>query len=128
MALPLQPIHLTARVRNNTTTPLNAAQATLQVNDDARPVLLPDIAPGAITDVPLTLSLDNPGDYAISFSLPHDALAQDDTRHIALSVRPTLSVLLVDGAPSSQPFDSETDYLQLAYTIGAPALERPARQ
>ena len=34
-------------------------------------------------------------------------------------MRPTVSVLLIDGAPSAQKFESETDFLALAYSVGA---------
>ncbi len=43
----------------------------------------------------------------------------DGTRYLAVTVRPTVSVLLVDGAPSAQAFESETDFLALAYSVGA---------
>ena len=117
--LPDQPIHLTAAVRNSTPQTQHGAQASLVVDGESRPVLLPDLAPGEATTVPLTLSLANPGAHALSLALGKDALPQDDVRYLAVNVRPTVSVLLVDGAPSAQPFESETDFLALAYSVGS---------
>lgn len=119
VALPLQPIHLRARVHNGTANTITSGQATLSVNGDNRPVLLPNMPPGTSTDVPLTVSLENPGVYSLALTLAKDALPQDDARYLTLTVRPTLTVLLIDGEPSGQPFESETDFLTLAYTIGA---------
>lgn len=117
--LPDQPIHLAAEIRNHTAATIAGAQATLSVDRDSRPVLLPDLPSGASTNVPLTLTLDSPGPHAISLALGKDALPQDDVRYLSLEVRPTVSVLLIDGAPSAQKFESETDFLALAYSVGA---------
>ncbi len=117
--LPDQPIHLMAEIRNHTAATIAGDQATLSVDGDSRPVLLPDLPSGASTNVPLTLTLDAPGPHALSFSLGKDALPQDDVRYLNVEVRPTVSVLLIDGAPSAQKFESETDFLALAYSVGA---------
>jgi hypothetical protein len=69
--------------------------------------------------VPLTLTLDTPGPHAISLALGADAMPQDDVRYLSVEVRPTVSVLLFDGSPSAQKFESETDFLALAYSVGA---------
>src|SRR6185437_15557334 len=55
----------------------------------------------------------------VSLSVGKDALPGDDVRYVTLNVRPTVSVLIVDGEVSAQPFDSEGDFLSLAYSIGA---------
>ena len=117
--LPDQPIHLSAEIRNQTAATIAGEQATLSVDGDRRPVLLPDLPSGATTNVPLTLTLDNPGPHAISLALGTDAMPQDDVRYLSIEVRPTVSVLLIDGAPSAQKFESETDFLALAYSVGA---------
>lgn len=119
IALPDQPIHLSADIRNQTGSTLPGAQAALSVDGDSRPVLLPDLASGATTHVPLSLILDTPGPHTISLSLSKDALPQDDTRYLTIEVRPTVSLMLVDGSPSAQKFESETDFLALAYSVGA---------
>ncbi|HKD37203.1 MAG TPA: BatA domain-containing protein [Pirellulales bacterium] len=117
--LPDQPLHLSAEIRNLTPATIKGSQATLSVDGDSRPVLLPDLPAGATTAVPLTLTLDAPGPHALSLSLSKDALPQDDVRYLDVNVRPTVSVLVIDGAPSAQKFESETDFLALAYSVGA---------
>ena len=119
IALPYQAIHLTAEIRNQTAATIAGEQATLTVDDDRRPVLLPDLPPGSSTNVPLTLTLDKPGPHTVSLALGKDALPGDDVRYLAINVRPTVSVLLIDGAPAAQKFESETDFLALAYSVGA---------
>ena len=95
--LPDQPIHLGATIRNQTAATIKGEQATLAVDGDRRPVLLPDLPPGASTNVPLTLTLDKPGPHTASLALGADALPQDNVRYLAIDVRPTVSVLLIDG-------------------------------
>ena len=51
-------------------------------------------------------------------SLPGDALPADDTRWLAVNVRPRLDLTLLNGTPGSGPFESATDYLQVAFSIG----------
>jgi hypothetical protein len=118
LPLPNQPIHLAAEIRNHTAAAIKGAQATLNVDGNSRPVLLPELAAGASTNVPLTLTLDSPGSHDVSLAIPKDALPGDDVRYLSIDVRPTVSVLLIDGAPSSQRFESETDFLALAYSVG----------
>ena len=55
----------------------------------------------------------------MKMSMPADSLPGDDTRFFCLTVRPTLDVMLIDGEPSSQPLEGETDFLTVAYSIGA---------
>ena len=119
IALPDQPIHLAADIRNQTPSAITGEQATLSVDGDSRPVLLPDLPSGSTTHVPLSLILDAPGPHNISLALGKDALPQDDVRDLSFEVRPTVSVLLIDGSPSAQRFESETDFLALAYSVGS---------
>lgn len=123
IALPEQPIHLRAVIRNGSAATISRAQATLTVDGNSQPLLLPDLPPGGgeggvTTEVPLTVSLENSGAHTVSLALPRDALPQDDLRCLCLTVRPNVSVLLIDGEPSAQPFESETDFLTLAYSVG----------
>ena len=119
LPLPNQAIHLAAEIRNHTAAAIKGAQATLNVDGNSRPVLLPELPPGASTNVPLTLTLDTPGPHDVLLALAKDALPGDDVRYLSIDVRPTISVSLIDGAPSAQKFESETDFLALAYSVGA---------
>jgi hypothetical protein len=119
IALPAQPIHLRAQIRNNTAAAITGAQATLTVEGENRAVMLPELPAGQTVDVPLTVSLENPGVFALSLTLGKDALPPDDTRHLVMTVRPTVSVMLIDGSPGAQVFESET------YNLAAVCLSGP---
>jgi hypothetical protein len=119
LALPNSPVELLARVRNNTNNPITASQAMLTIDTQTRPVILPTLPAGQTTDVPLTVTPTAAGQIPIKLSLSADALPGDDTRFFCLTVRPALDVMLIDGEPSSQPLEGETDFLTVAYTIGA---------
>ncbi len=88
LPLPNQPIHLAAEIRNHTAAAIKGAQATLNVDGNSRPVLLPELPPGASTNVPLTLTLDMPGPHDVSLALAKDLLPGDDVRYLSIDVRP----------------------------------------
>src|SRR5438552_11934205 len=119
LVLPNSTVNLVAKIRNNTNNPIAGSQAMLTIDNSTRPVILPNLKAGETTDVPLTLTPTAPGQMPIKLSLPADSLPGDDTRFFCLSVRPTLDVMLIDGEPSSVPLEGETDFLTVAYTIGA---------
>jgi hypothetical protein len=54
------------------------------------------------------------GGHSVEVGLDADVVRADDTLFAAVEVRPALSVLLVNGSPSSEPLKSETDFLELA--------------
>src|SRR5262245_13431115 len=63
-----------------------------------------------------------PGDHVGEVPMDNDPLPLDDRRWLALPVRESLNVLLVDGHYKSEPFQAETDYLAqaLSPTEGTP--------
>jgi hypothetical protein len=60
IVLPGGEAKLRAQIRNDTPSAITGAQAVLTVGDQSRPVVLPDLPPGKITDVPITLSVQRP--------------------------------------------------------------------
>jgi hypothetical protein len=119
LVLPNAQVNLLARIRNNTPNAIAGSQAMLDINNATRPVILPNLPAGETTEVPLTLTPDAAGQVPVKLSMPADALPGDDTRYFCLDVRPSLDVMLIDGEPSNQPLEGETDFLTVAYTIGA---------
>ncbi|MCL2647491.1 MAG: BatA domain-containing protein [Phycisphaerales bacterium] len=125
IALPGQPVHLVAVVRNQTGAAMTGVQATLMVDGEGRSVMLPALAvegaggTGGGVEVPLTVSFEEVGTHVLSLTVGKDAMPGDDTWYLVVNVRPTVTVMLVDGEPSAQAFESETDFLALAYSIGA---------
>jgi hypothetical protein len=118
VALPGQTVNLMATIRNDQATAVPSAQALLTIGGESRPVMLPDLAPGSTTRVPLTVRRDEPGQAPMQLKLPSDVLPADDGRWLNLNVRPNLQVTLVDGEPGARPFEGETDFLALSFAVG----------
>lgn len=78
--------------------------------------VLERIAPGATESVSLFARLDQPGIATLTAAIGEDALPTDNARHAIADVRDTVKLLCVDGAPSKDPFKSETDFLRAALT------------
>ncbi len=112
------PVHFRATVRNDRAEPLSPVAATLTVAGQPRTVMLPAIAAGQTAKIELLLTFETAGSQIVQFSLPDDALPQDNTRNLCVDVRSQINVLLVDGDPHDQPFESETDFLAAALSIG----------
>src|SRR5205823_1605134 len=61
IALPNGPVALKARIRNDTSAPVTAAQAVLTVAGESRPVILPELPAGRVTEIPLSVTMQKPG-------------------------------------------------------------------
>lgn len=121
VALPGAATRFVATVRNDQGHATEAVPATLTLGSQARTVLLPRLGPGRQGQVPLSIIFDVPGQQTISLAIPDDALPQDNTRWLCVDVRARLDLMLVDGEPHDRPFESETDFLALAFTVGGTA-------
>jgi hypothetical protein len=118
LVLPGAPVKLSASIRNDTAAAINGAQATLITDGQSRPVMLPDLPAGATVDVPLSVTLATAGQHMLRLSLPDDALNGDNTRNLSVTVRDKLEVTLVDGREGPGAFESASDFLQVAFSIG----------
>jgi hypothetical protein len=119
VALPGSTVALKAMIRNMQPTAVVEAQAVLTVGDEQRPVTLPELPPGKTTEIPLTLKPQEAGYKTVRLTLPGDALLQDNVRYLTMTVRDRIDVTMVDGKISTQPFESETDFLSLALSVGS---------
>jgi hypothetical protein len=119
IVLPGSPAKLTATIRNDTPQPITNSQATLSIDGDPRPIILPDLPPATATEVPLSITLDKPGQHALQLTLPDDPLPGDNARFLSLDARDHLDINLVDGRIGSGSFESAGDFLELALTVGA---------
>jgi hypothetical protein len=71
-----------------------------------------------------------PGTYAVQVKLEADALEQDDTRTVVVTVRDTIPVLLVNGKAAADRYERATEYLRLAlnpFVAGAEPKFAPLR-
>ena len=128
LALPEAPVKLSASIRNGTASPVVNATATLTVDGDRRPVLLPPLPAGATTDVPLAVTFDRAGFHALSLSLPDDALAADGVRWLGVDVRDRLDLTILDGKVGAGPLESAGDFFQGRRHRRPPRLARDHRR
>jgi hypothetical protein len=112
-----------ALIKNDSPRTLTNSKAILRVDDKPTGVVLPEIAPHELARVPLSVPFPGSGSHELSLQLPEDELPGDNTRWVAVPVKDSVLIRLVDGEPSSVPFGSEVDYLAAPLSIGIGAAE-----
>lgn len=93
---------------------------------DGKPVdqrVIDRIPPGEARSIPLFARLDAAGNNRLAALIAPDPLPADNIRYAVTHVPDQVRVLVVDGAPSDEPFRSETDFLATALSPrrGGPA-------
>lgn len=73
-----------------------------------------DLPVGEQRAVPFNYRFETPGDHVVEARLGSDLLDVDNHRWLALSVKPYLRVLCVDGKPGGGDLSGATDYVVLA--------------
>ena len=110
--------HWEATIRNDSPRVLSRAKAILRVDDRPTEIPLPEIPPRQVVRVPLSARFPSQGMHEISLQLPEDEMAGDNQLWVAVPVKDSLLIRLVDGEPSSEPFGSEVDYVAAPLSIG----------
>jgi len=118
LALVHTPVSFLARLRNDGADRTAAQEGTLTVDGKPQSIQLPDLPPQADVDLPITVTFDSPGMHGIELQLPRDSLPEDNVRYASVDVHSSLGIEVVDGEPDPRPFESETDFLELAYSVG----------
>jgi hypothetical protein len=118
VALVDAPFELRARIRAEGDAQPATDQAILTVDDQPRPIRLPDLAAGQTHELTITQTFTEPGEHTVTLTLPDDALPEDNRRSLVVHVKRELDVMLVDGEPGAAAFESETDFLRLALSVG----------
>ena len=77
-----------------------------------------DLDAGSEESVAFTHRFDAPGDHMIEIRAPGDQLDVDNHRFLAMPVKASIRVLLIDGHPSGEAFGSATDFLVYALAPG----------
>ncbi|MBC7967025.1 MAG: BatA domain-containing protein [Fuerstia sp.] len=117
LALVGTPIRWEATVRNASESLMENLEATWLIDGQPNQFGLPSLAPGETAIVPLTAVFQEPGLHHVSLRLPPDDLLGDNQRWDVVSVKENLRLLLVDGEPSAEMFQGETDFLGLALSL-----------
>ena len=104
-----------ATVHNYGPKPVRDFKARLLVDGQLGPdQSVPEIPVGGDATFAFSPTFTAPGDHLVEVRIDDDPLLLDNRRRLAVPVREVLHVLLVDGQPKSEPFQSETDYLSQA--------------
>ncbi|RMG07052.1 MAG: VWA domain-containing protein [Planctomycetota bacterium] len=108
------PCHLEVTVKNWSALP--AEDLTLEYYVDGaqtpqKTVSLSVPAEEVRTPEPLRYVFREPGAHTVEVRLKSDALTLDNRRHFVVDVRDAVRVLLVDGEPGRERWESETDFL-----------------
>ena len=117
LALMGTPIRWEATIRNGSESSLENLEATWLIDGQPNQVSLPSLAPGETAMLPLTAVFQEPGLHYVSLKLPADDLSGDNQRWDVVRVKENLRLLLVDGEPSAEIFQGETDFLGLALSL-----------
>lgn len=118
IALVDQEVRLMAVIENAGAEPLKSGQALLTVDGNITPVTLPEIPADKTVNVPVSVRFDQAGQHVVTLSIPADKLLADNIQRKIINVRQMVDVVLVDGEPGLNAFDSETDFLALALAAG----------
>jgi hypothetical protein len=122
------PPRLFATVRNYGPSPAVDVKARLLIDGQLGPdQSVPEIAAGAEASFAFTPGFATPGDHLVEVRIDDDPLTLDNRRRIAVPVRESLSVLLVDGHPRAEAFQAETDYLAQALRPDSPSPGSPSQ-
>lgn len=101
-------------------------RARLVVDGQLGPEQPVDLPVGEDVSVTFYQTFTTPGDHLIEVRIDDDPLTLDNRRWLAVPVRESLGVLLVDGDFKSAPFQAETDYLAQALSPAATSAGSPS--
>jgi len=109
-----QPFSVRATVKNLGDKEWPALRVFFRVNAEERDVSEIRLAPKEERQVLFTHVFDKPGSHVVEVFADADSLKVDNYRRASIPVWAQLSVLLINGEPSTEALKGETDYLKLA--------------
>jgi len=101
--------------------------AELTIDGTSRNIKLPDLSGGGEVVIPITHKFFDAGQHVLRLKLPDDALPADNAAQLAIDVRPSVNVLLVDGQPAATAYAGEVDFIAHALRSFRRALNVPYR-
>lgn len=110
-----RPVPITATLRNDSDLPVPGLRGSWMVDGRVVETRTVSLEPRGTLRLNWQTSFNQPGGVSVGFTLEHtDAIAADNRREWAIEVMRPIRVWLVDGEPSSEPLQSETDFLKVA--------------
>ena len=117
-----QNLQLRVNLHNHGPKAYPAARVLLRMDGEPESASQINLVPEAAAQVLFTCQFKAPGSHVVEVEAAvDDRLATDNFCAASVPVLERIEVLLVDGAPSSKPLESETDFLAVAltpYTLG----------
>ncbi len=107
-------VQVAVQVANHGTSPRPAERVSLSVNGNKLPVAQVDLPPRGQAEALFSFQAETPGAQALMAQLEGDRLSVDDRRAAVIVVPPAISVLVVNGAPSTDLEKDEVGYLLMA--------------
>lgn len=112
-----QQLSVRAELRNHSESTSDNVRAMLNIDGAEHSVTQITLEPNSRRQLLFPCTLESPGSHVLEVEIvSDDPLATDNRFAAALTVWDSIKVLLVDGDPSSQPLQSETDYLSVSLT------------
>lgn len=117
-----QSVVVRVKIRNHGVTIYEKARIRLLIDGEEDSVVQMNLEPNASTQAVFRCQFPTAGSHVVTAELGvDDPLSTDNRLSAALNVWQQIDVLLVDGAPSTQPLQGEVDFLSVAltpFTIG----------
>lgn len=112
-----QTLNIRAMLRNHSESPVESARVIFRVDNKEETVSTVSLSANGTSQVLFPHRFDNAGSHVVEVQvLNDDALPTDNKYRAAVNIWDDLKILLVDGDPSNEPLQSETDYLAVAMT------------
>lgn len=110
-----QPIKIRATIRNYGESDMNQFPVYFRVDGEDIKLVETSVAKGEHQQVMFTHTFETPGSHVVEiFAKGTDELKADNSLQAAVPVWEKIPVLLVDGDPSDEPLQGETDFLDVA--------------
>ena len=110
-----EPLRLRATIRNGSEREFEDLRVHLLVDGQPQSGTSVTLRAGETRPVLMTHAFQQPGSHLLSVAVDaDDVLDTDDRRQLAVVALESIDVLLIDGAPSKEPLQGETDYLMVA--------------
>jgi hypothetical protein len=110
----MQPTPVLARIRSTGTLPIERTQATLLVEGEIVERVEVELTDVSEKVVEFAYALTGIGEQGIEIRVQGDDFVDDNSRFAAVTIEPKVNVLVVNGEASSDWFDDEAHWFELA--------------
>lgn len=109
-----QPVTIRATVTNRGRSDMNGLRVYFRVDGEELKAVEINVAKGEQQQVMFTHQFETAGSHVVEINTEADALKADNVMRAAVPVWDRIPVLLVNGDPSDEPLQGETDFLEVA--------------